>query len=85
MLHIGPKPGFIEEVFLIEPLADKDGNALVLLKTPPAIAALQFVGPRKSCHISLQWKNTASREDGYVTGLEPGTGFPFNRRIERQL
>ncbi|HWC90530.1 MAG TPA: DUF4432 family protein, partial [Pirellulales bacterium] len=30
------------------------------------------------------WKNTAERADGYVTGLEPATGFPFNRRIERQ-
>jgi hypothetical protein len=29
------------------------------------------------------WKNTAATEDGYVTGLEPGTSFPFNRRIER--
>ena len=31
-----------------------------------------------------QWKNTAALEDGYVTGLEPGTGFPFNRRVERE-
>ena len=31
------------------------------------------------------WKNTNAEEEGYVTGLEPGTGFPYNRRIERQL
>ena len=31
------------------------------------------------------WKNTAAVEDGYVTGLEPGTGYPFNRHIERQF
>jgi hypothetical protein len=30
------------------------------------------------------WKNTTATEEGYVTGLEPGTGFPANRRIERQ-
>ena len=29
------------------------------------------------------WKNTAAKADGYVTGLEPGTGFPFNRKVER--
>jgi hypothetical protein len=29
------------------------------------------------------WKNLAAKEDGYVTGLEPGTGFPYTRRIER--
>ncbi len=26
----------------------------------------------------------AAVEDGYVTGLEPSTGFPNNRRIERK-
>ena len=30
-----------------------------------------------------QWKNTAAKADGYVTGMEPGTGFPFNRKVER--
>jgi hypothetical protein len=30
------------------------------------------------------WKNTASEEDGYVTGIEPATSYPFNRRIERK-
>ena len=23
-------------------------------------------------------------EDGYVTGIEPATGFPFNRMVERK-
>src|SRR5438874_5957136 len=31
------------------------------------------------------WKNTNSEAEGYVTGLEPGTNFPNNRRIERKL
>jgi len=26
-----------------------------------------------------------ANEDGYVTGLEPGTGFPRNRSIERKF
>ena len=30
------------------------------------------------------WKNTAALEDGYVTGIEPGTNYPNNRRIERK-
>jgi galactose mutarotase-like enzyme len=30
------------------------------------------------------WKNMAPQEDGYVTGIEPGTNYPNNRRIERQ-
>lgn len=35
-------------------------------------------------YVSL-WKNTAAEADGYVTGLEPGSNFPNNRRIERKL
>ena len=30
------------------------------------------------------WKNTAAKEDGYVTGIEPATGYPFNRKVERK-
>ncbi|MEO8426232.1 MAG: DUF4432 family protein [Verrucomicrobiota bacterium] len=31
------------------------------------------------------WKNSNAPEEGYVTGIEPGTGFPYNRRIERKF
>jgi hypothetical protein len=31
------------------------------------------------------WKRTAAESDGYVTGIEPGSGYPFNRRIERHF
>ena len=31
-----------------------------------------------------QWKNTAAENTGYVTGIEPGTGFPHNRSYERK-
>ena len=31
------------------------------------------------------WKNTAASEDGYVTGIEPATGYPFNRKVERKF
>ena len=30
-----------------------------------------------------QWKNTVAKTDGFVTGLEPGTSFPHNRKWER--
>ncbi len=28
------------------------------------------------------WKNTTAAEDGYVTGIEPGTNFPNPRSFE---
>jgi len=29
------------------------------------------------------WKNTDSAADGYVTGIEPGTCYPYPRQVER--
>ena len=37
-------------------------------------AALRF--NRKELPCFTLWKNTAALEDGYVTGLEPGTNYP---------
>ena len=31
------------------------------------------------------WKNTDTQSQGYVTGLEPGTSFSYNRRYQRPL
>jgi hypothetical protein len=30
------------------------------------------------------WKNTAATDDGYVTGIQPGTNYPNTRPIERK-
>jgi len=30
------------------------------------------------------WKNTDTLREGYVTGLEPATGYPYNRAVERE-
>ena len=37
----------------------------------------------KGVAVSTQLKNTVAKTDGYVTGLEPGTSFPHNRKWER--
>jgi hypothetical protein len=83
--YAGPKAGFIEQVYCIVPRADTDGRTLILLqnKGKDRGASLSFFV--KELPYLTQWKNTAAEEDGYVTGLEPGTGFPFNRRIERKF
>lgn len=36
------------------------------------------------CPYFTLWKNTASEATGYVTGLEPGTGFPNPRSFEEK-
>ena len=79
----GPTPGFVEEVFLIEPYADDDGRTAVLLRDAAGTRAVRTAWNVAELPYLTQWKNTAAVADGYVTGLEPGTSYPFPRRIER--
>ena len=79
----GPTPGFVEKVFLVEPLSNDRGQTLTLLHNQ---AANQGTAIRWSAHdlpYFTIWKNTTATEDGYVTGLEPGVVYPYNRRVER--
>jgi hypothetical protein len=78
-----PTKGFVEQVYCLEPLADPEGRGTVMLENAAADRAVTMRWSMDSLPYLTLWKNTAAAEDGYVTGLEPGTGFPYNRRIER--
>lgn len=80
----GPTKGFIEQVYCLEPLADSEGRSVVMLENAAGDKAVTMRWSTDSLPYLTVWKNTAAAEDGYVTGLEPGTGFAYNRRIERQ-
>lgn len=79
----GPTTGFVEEVFLMEPWATAEGRTSALLVAPGEERATSVSWNVAELPYFTQWKNTAADADGYVTGLEPGTGFPFSRRVER--
>jgi hypothetical protein len=79
----GPTKGFIEQVYCFVPIAMADGRGLVMLENNAADRAVTIRWKTDQLPYLTVWKNTAATEDGYVTGLEPGTGFPYNRRIER--
>jgi hypothetical protein len=83
--YAGPTRGFVEQVYCLHPLADEQGRATLMLRNAAADRAvtMSFAVGQLPC-VTL-WKNTTALEEGYVTGLEPGTGFPYNRRIERQF
>ena len=83
--YAGPTPGFVEQVFCLHPWADERDQATLMLQNAAAdrAASMRFAVDQLP-YVSL-WKCTASLEEGYVTGIEPATGFPNNRRIERQL
>lgn len=81
--YAGPTEGYIEEVYLMHPYADDEGMTAVLLRNAAGDrgAAIRY-STRQLPYLTL-WKNTAAVEDGYVTGIEPATGFPFHRKEER--
>ena len=83
-IYKGPTPGFVEEVFLVEPLSDGNSSALALLTNATGDQATSVRWNVTELPYLTIWKNTAAEEDGYVTGIEPATGYPFNRKVERK-
>jgi hypothetical protein len=82
--YLGPTKGFTEQVYLLEPLGDGNSSAMALLVNQDADLGTSVRWNVSELPYLTIWKNTASEEDGYVTGIEPATGYPFNRRIERK-
>jgi len=83
-VYPAPTPGFVERVYCLYPLADADGRTLVMLQNAAADKAVSFAYPVKQLPYLTQWKNALPLGGGYVTGIEPGTGFPANRSVERK-
>lgn len=83
-VYEGPVSGFVEQVYCVRPTADDKGTARVLLHNAAGDkgVALSYALEQLPCF--TLWKNTAAIEDGYVTGIEPGTSFPRTRRLERE-
>ena len=82
--YLGPTSNYIEQVYLLEPLGDGNSSAMALLVNQNADLGTSVRWNVSELPYLTIWKNTASEEDGYVTGIEPATGYPFNRRIERK-
>jgi hypothetical protein len=82
--YAGPRAGFIEQVYALRPLADAAGRSTILLQNAKGNRAVSLTFPVKQLPYVTLWKNLGALDDGYVTGLEPGTGFPYTRRVERQ-
>ncbi len=82
--YAGPTPGFIEQVYCLFPLADEDGRTVIMLHNAAGDKGVSMAYQVAELPYLTLWKNTLTKENGYVTGLEPGTCFPYNRSVERQ-
>jgi len=78
-----PKPGYVEQVYLMRTLEDKDGQVLVLLHGAKKDRGVLLTYAKKELPYLTLWKNTGADEDGYVIGIEPGVSFPNARKVER--
>lgn len=82
--YAGPTPGFIEQVYCLQPLPGPGGRTLVMLRNADGTRGSSIRYSTQELPCFTLWKNTAGTADGYVTGLEPGTNYPNNRRLERK-
>jgi len=81
----GPMPGVAEQVYCLWLWADQNDRTKVMFRNARGDKAVVMAFSLKDLPYFTIWKNPVAVEDGYVTGLEPGTGFPRNRAIERRL
>ncbi|MBX3423103.1 MAG: aldose 1-epimerase family protein [Pirellulaceae bacterium] len=83
-LYLPPTGGYAEQVYFSQPIAGQDGWVEALLTSADQTQAAAVRYQRETLPYFTHWKNTAAEADGYVTGLEPGTGYPNPRSIEEQ-
>ncbi len=82
--YTGPhQPGYTEQVYLMELYADETGLTEVLLKSADGTKGALLSFNIHELPFTTLWKNEAPSKTGYVTGVEPGTSFPYPKPIER--
>ncbi len=77
-----PRAGSEEEAIYFELLGDLAGQTQTMLCNAAGArgVALRFSTRQLPCY--TLWKNNPLEQDGFVTGLEPGTNFPNVRSFE---
>jgi len=83
-VYLGPTPGYAEQVYLYDLLADASQHSTVLLTDAAGAHGLGLRFDRSQLPCFTQWKCTQAMEDGYVTGLEPATNYPNFKSFERE-
>lgn len=80
-----PKTNYPEQVYLLELWGDEQGETAAMLQSPAGDRGLLIGHSLKQLPYFTVWKSEQTLADGYVTGIEPGTGYPFPRPIERHF
>ncbi len=80
----GPIPGYAEQVYYFDLIADAQNETLALLRNARGNLGLSVHFDRDRLPCFTVWKCTQPEADGYVTGLEPATNFPNFKAFERE-
>lgn len=80
-----PTADYDETVFNVVPFADAQGETLTLLHNRSAELGVTVGFNTRELPVFSLWKNTDTEKQGYVTGLEPGTSYSYNRAYQRPL
>lgn len=83
--YLGPTKGFDEMVFNLVPYSDADGNTLAVLNNRAGNAGVAVGYNTRQLPVLTLWKNTDTRAQGYVTGIEPGTSYAYSTKYQRPL
>jgi len=82
--YAGPRHGYTEQNYMLDLAADRAGRTQVMLRNRAGSRGVSIAFQKQQLPCFTIWKNTQHESDGYVTGLEPGTNYPYPRPAERK-
>ncbi|QDT64263.1 aldose 1-epimerase family protein [Calycomorphotria hydatis] len=79
-----PRPGCLEQAFLCELHADAEIRTAAMLHNAAKDKAVKIGWSKLQMPYFTVWKAEHDPADGYVTGLEPCTGYPLPKPVARK-
>lgn len=83
--YLGPTKNYDEMVYNLKPIGDSEGNTLAVLHNKKGNTGVSVSYNVKQLPVLTIWKNTDTQQQGYVTGIEPGTSYAYNTKYQRPL
>lgn len=83
--YLGPTKGYDEMVFNFKPIGNDNGETLAVLHNAKANKGVAVGYNVQQLPVLTLWKNTDTKQQGYVTGIEPGTSYAYNTKYQRPL
>jgi hypothetical protein len=80
-----PTRDYDETVFNVVPYGDENDETLAVLHNAAGDLGVSLSFNLQQLPVFSLWKNTDTIGQGYVTGLEPGTSWAYNRSYQRAL